>query len=251
MPKRTCDVQILSEDLAKINWNLDASEEGDTGYQQTSLSVPLLKISEVGPMESSGMSRARSHDSIPTRDLDVKNAHTDRESKNSLLTEPETPRCSQTLTPNRRTLMQLRSLRVSIPRPFKIHNDSRGDRRRRRTRERSIKYPLSPMAYTPNICSSRSRSATSANRHRPLHLWKTRHVARWASKVSPESVKMIVKNKLDGERLLRVENEKDLVNLGWASNSKLSYLLRDLQNLQTEDIIWHVNSLKNDAKILK
>lgn len=77
---------------------------------------------------------------------------------------------------------------------------------------------------------------------KPVHLWKSRHVARWVKKICPECVKEIVENKVDGARLLMVEKESDLVELGFeTSQSRLGLLLRDLQRLQTEDLAWRIS----------
>mmetsp|Transcript_23576 Transcript_23576/g.38027 ORF Transcript_23576/g.38027 Transcript_23576/m.38027 type:complete len:296 (-) Transcript_23576:50-937(-) len=232
---------ILSQDLAKISWNIENPPINSP--QKNSVSVPLLQLPDSSPRSNrqTFQPKASSHDSIPTQRYEFKSPKSPS-ALSPFLSPPHAPR-SKRQGEQIGTSEQLRSLRVSIPRPFKIYDDSFQVRRRR-----PVKHPLSPMAFTPVRCS-RSRGM-SRNRSRPLHLWKTRHVARWAQRIAPESVTMVLEKKLDGEGLLRVETEKDLLGLGWSEESKLSILLRDIQNLQTDDILWHINNLKHDSKLI-
>ncbi|GAB5370035.1 hypothetical protein AAMO2058_001457700 [Amorphochlora amoebiformis] len=172
---------------------------------------------------------------------------------------------------NRTTIMRLNTLRVSIPKTLKFQDRrasqtftqggevsgrpnacfgargnigtvQRGERSRNTSRSYDPPVPANP------LMTSRKPSAYQES-SRPLHLWKPRHVARWAKRFAPDDVTMVLKKRLDGERLLRVVKEDDLVELGFVKckSSGLSSLLRELQTLQTKDILWHLNTLKDDA----
>jgi len=54
---------------------------------------------------------------------------------------------------------------------------------------------------------------------------------------------------IDGTHLLAIENEEGFIKLGWSRDSKkLKYLLKDLQVLQTEDMVWKINNLNLKLK---
>jgi len=238
---------ILRQDLSKINWDLEnpMEEEDSLRVKNTSLSVPMLDLKASSSVidERQNVARARSCDVIPTFEIDDAKSSSD----GNQLVPPDAPRFRRR-SPIRKTAEQIKLLRVTIPRPFKIYNDKRNaaDHRRRR---RALKHTLSPLSLTPGP-PGRCYRRSIPNRKRPLHLWKTKHVARWANRIDPESVRTILEKKIDGERLLRVENEKDLLNLGFSPTSKLAHVLKNIQKLQAEDIIWHVNTLKYDSKLV-
>jgi len=140
----------------------------------------------------------------------------------------------ETMTPNRKCFSSvMKGLRVQIPRNLKLHSSPISKKRRGR---RSIFDPTTPAS---------SRNSSANGRRTPLHMWKIRHVARWMNKVAPQFSQLVIERKLNGERMLRVRNTDDLLELGFPKVAPLGKVLKELQHLQTDDVIWHVRSLRS------
>ena len=141
------------------------------------------------------------------------------------------------------------SLRVRIPKNelpdparLSLKNIDKG---RGRGRKSSRSPSVSPLNFPPpaprnSVPGSKSVQVT----RRPLHQWKSRHVARWVKKVCcSQCARRMANAKVDGSRLLNVTEESDLVKLGFdSSHSRISMALKDLQLKQTESLAWKVNA---------
>eukprot|EP00469_Lotharella_globosa_P012601 CAMPEP_0167787854 /NCGR_PEP_ID=MMETSP0111_2-20121227/9679_1 /TAXON_ID=91324 /ORGANISM="Lotharella globosa, Strain CCCM811" /LENGTH=324 /DNA_ID=CAMNT_0007679593 /DNA_START=61 /DNA_END=1035 /DNA_ORIENTATION=+ len=269
-------IRRTKTEVSKIACNLDMIQtmavdskpsEGGRAQRESTMLCPEKKTTTVSPP----LRRRRAH-SLGSATFD---------SKQSLLDPFHIDQVSKV-----QMLAQLSTLRVDIPPPFKIYEDQEGSgcsdswthysgysgldsdrssardsvtscrsdvlgRRRKRLERAQAHYTPSPLnmvmpPLTPSNHVRKSRRRGSLQK--PLHLWKTKHVAKWASKMAPNSVKNILSTKLDGKRLLRVESEAELAKLGWSQKDDLANVLREFQQLQTEDVLWHVESLKTDAK---
>mmetsp|Transcript_13031 Transcript_13031/g.20891 ORF Transcript_13031/g.20891 Transcript_13031/m.20891 type:complete len:270 (+) Transcript_13031:110-919(+) len=138
------------------------------------------------------------------------------------------------------TPSMLQSLRVAIPKRSNLS----------KARDGVPNTPsISSVLISPPLRGSVSSRASSKHRKRPLHQWKSRHVSRWVAKFDREAAKMAIFKGIDGTHLLAIENEEGFIKLGWSRDSKkLKYLLKDLQVLQTEDMVWKINNLNLKLK---
>jgi len=100
-----------------------------------------------------------------------------------------------------------------------------------RRRKRRESFQLSPR-------QGRRDAVDSSTSNTPLRAWKPSHVAKWARKLAPHSLKTILDKKICGRHLCEVEDEQDLEDLGISKADSLTKILREIQRLQTEDAIW-------------
>jgi len=157
------------------------------------------------------------------------------------------------------TLARISTLRVVIPEEPAIHpafaekNRTRAppsagggvhgrlcNRVGHKRRQRRQRFLCSPQLGRRNTTIGSAGTSSSS----PLHTWKPSRVAKWARRLAPHSVQTILDKKINGDHLRGVEDEKDLENLGLSRADNLPKILREIQKLQTEDVIWRFDVAK-------